>query len=341
MDIIGNLSHQQLPSKYSNSGSLGSRRLGPVDDDSTPRRLDSIATAVINTSDMVSFHSLFTLSLLGAAHVSSFSSLSPPIKWASSAAHLIDHLLNPPLQAAPPLEDLANARIAGPPGSGSDILAYVATPSTGGEDWDGTIILLHEFFGLNPSIVDKAMGLADDLGCQVVAPDIFRGQNTDFIPKAIWLALTTPQDRVNEDLDAVCTYLQLDKHENDRRKVAVMGFCLGGKFAIRYTTERRPDAATVIFYGSPVTDVNKLRNLKGPVCGIFGSRDAQFPAALLQQFQTSLDEAGVENDVRVYDGVGHAFWTGMDQVKSGEQPQTDAYEQCKSFLHRHFRERHM
>ena len=293
---------------------------------------------------LLSLHA-FLLLILGAAHtviVSSFSSVSPPPhnKLASSAAHLIDHLLNPPLQAAPPLEDLANVRIPGPSSSSSDILAYMATPSTkSDENEDNTIILLHEFFGLNPSIVEKAQGLADDLGCRVVAPDIFRGQNTDFIPKAIWLAVTTPQDRVNEDLDAVCAYLS-EKHESNRGKLAVMGFCLGGGKAIRYTAERRPDAATVVFYGSPLTDVNKLQNLKGPVCGIFGNKDAQFPAALLQQFKTSLSEAGVKNDVRIYDGVGHAFWTDMGQVRRGEQPQADAYEQCTSFLSEFLRERY-
>ena len=114
---------------------------------------------------------------------------------------------------------------------------------------------------MNPSIVEKAKGLADDLGCEVVAPDIFRGQNTDFIPKAIWLALTTPQDRVDEDLDAVCAYLEDSAGDKGKGKLAVMGFCLGGGKAIRYTTERRPEAATVIFYGSPLTDVNGLRKL--------------------------------------------------------------------------------
>ena len=254
----------------------------------------------------------------------------------------MDHLLNPPLHAAVQLADLANVRIPGPPGSSFDIAAYKAAPSSGGEGGH-TIILLHEFFGLNPSIVEKAKGLADDLGCEVVAPDIFRGQNTDFIPKAIWLALTTPQDRVNADLDAVCAYLEDTRSAGDKGKgkgkLAVMGFCLGGGKAIRYTTVRRPEAATVIFYGSPLTDVNRLRKLKGPVCGIFGSKDAQFPAALLHQFKTSLNEAGVESDVQIYDGVGHAFWTEMEQVRRGEQPQTDAYEQCTSFLRKFFFEK--
>lgn len=203
-----------------------------------------------------------------------------------------------------------------------------------------SIILIHEFFGLNPSIVEKAQGLADDLGCIVVAPDTFRGEVTEFIPKAIWLALSTPQQRVNDDLDAICSYLQGSNAKgggsSDNGKLAIMGFCYGGGKAIRYTSQRRPGAATVVFYGSPLTEVEELRRLKAPVCGVYGSKDAQFPMALLDKFRTSLEEAGVKSDVRVYDGVGHAFWTDMGQVKRGEQPQTDAYEQCTTFLRQFF-----
>ena len=115
-----------------------------------------------------------------------------------------------------------------------------------------------------------------------------------------------------------------------------MGFCYGGGKAIRYTTQCKQDAATVVFYGSPVTDVNELKKLKAPVCGVYGSNDAQFPKPLLDKFQLALDEANIVNGVRVYDGVGHAFWKDMEQIERGQQPQTDAYEQCISFLREYF-----
>ena len=78
-----------------------------------------------------------------------------------------------------------------------------------------------------------------------------------------------------------------------------MGFCYGGGKAIRYTTQCRQDAATVIFYGSPVTDVDELKRLKAPVCGIYGKNDAQFSKALLDNFQSALNEANVKNDVHI------------------------------------------
>ena len=254
---------------------------------------------------------------------SSVSSLSP------SVAHVIEHIISPtPLQVTP-LSELTNTRIPGP--DGVDILAYTTSDKNFNDD--KAIILLHEFFGLNPSIVEKAELLSKELGCTVIAPDTFRGEVTDFIPKAIWLALATPQDRVNDDLDAVCKYLGFDCDSVDaNKKLAVAGFCYGGGKAIRYTTQRKPDAATVVFYGSPVTDVQQLQQLQAPVCGIFGSEDAQFSSSLLDNFQRSLDDAGVVNDVRVYDGVGHAFWKDANQIIRGDQPQADAYKQCTIFL---------
>ena len=278
-----------------------------------------------------------TWSLVGSRAFSSRASSSSILTWwSSSAAHILEHIVSPPTLQVSSLSELTNTCIPGP--DGVDILAYKAT--NGSDDGKNTIILLHEFFGLNPSIVEKAEMLAKDLGCTVIAPDTFRGTVTDFIPKAIWLALTTPQDRVNDDLDAVCRYLGFDDNDSSNadsaKKLAVVGFCYGGGKAIRYTTQRKRDAATVVFYGSPVTDVNELQRLNAPVCGVFGSKDAQFPSSLLDNFQSSLDDAGVENDIRVYDGVGHAFWKDVDQIERGCQPQLDAYNQCTTFLREFF-----
>jgi len=261
--------------------------------------------------------------------------------WRSPIAHLLEHLVSPPLQITP-LEDLTNTRIPGPIGSNIDIFAYVATPSSSKTDIDENndnkshvLILIHEFFGLNQQIVEKAKGLAEDLGCVVIAPDTFRGIVTDFIPQAIWLALTTPQDRVNNDLDAICSYINSGEIASccgGIGKLAIMGFCYGGGKAIRYSTQRQTNAATVVFYGSPITDVSELQRLQAPVCGIYARNDAQFSMRLVDTFREALTMAKVENNIRVYDNVGHAFWANMEQIRKGDEPQTIAYRQCTNFL---------
>lgn len=264
-----------------------------------------------------------------------FSSL---LSFASNARHTIGHILDPP-KLFTPLEEIVNTRI--PSKRGDDILAFIAEPE---HDSGRTrlllpnLLLIHEFFGLNESIQDKAKGLANDLGCRVIAPDTFRGISTDFIPRAIWLSLSTSQDQVNDDLDDVCAYLERQGwiEESSSPELAIMGFCYGGGKAIRYAIERKPDAAVVVFYGSPVTEESSLRKLRSPVCGIYGKDDFQFPMPLLDKFQSALQAAKVKNNIQIYDGVGHAFWKDMQQIHRGDEPQTSAYRRCTTFLREFF-----
>jgi len=229
------------------------------------------------------------------------------------------------------VQDLANVEI--PRSDGGTLLAYQAS----GGDSNKVVLLIHEFFGLSQSICDKADALAQDLQCTVIAPDTFRGESSTFIPKCIWLALSTPQDRVNRDLDAVLAWYHQKENKNPAPpSVAVMGFCYGGGKAIRYTTECQPQAATVICYGSPLIDVNALRRLEKPVCGIFGATDLQFPPPVLTAFELALQAAPVPNySLTVYPCVGHAFWKDMEQVERKQEPQYSAYQQVVTFLKQH------
>jgi carboxymethylenebutenolidase len=70
---------------------------------------------------------------------------------------------------------------------GPDVRAYVAIPQGVGPF--PVVIMIHEFFGLNESIVGKAKGLAEE-GYLVVAPDTFRGSTTQWIPRAIYQVVT-------------------------------------------------------------------------------------------------------------------------------------------------------
>ena len=94
-----------------------------------------------------------------------------------------------------------------------------------------------------------------------------------------------------------------------------MGFCYGGGKAIRYTTSARQDAATVVFYGSPLTKAAELRKLQAPVLGVFGGADLQIPPELVRRFREALEGSGIAHEVTSYDGVGHAFWKDMRQAR--------------------------
>ena len=249
----------------------------------------------------------------------------------SSAVH---HALEPRHSTAT-LDELANVRIKG---RESEILAHVALPSEPQTGPLPVLVLVHEFFGLSESIVAKAQLFADDLGCLVIAPDTFRGVSTSFIPRAIWLALSTPQDRVNRDLDDVLAWADSSECARvagvlaDTKRVAVCGFCYGGGKALRYTTQARPSAATVVWYGSPLTSASELKALRAPVCGVFGTEDLQIPQPVVNQFRAALEEADIEHEVMSYYGAGHAFWSDVGQVEREEMPVIAGYRLTTNFL---------
>jgi carboxymethylenebutenolidase len=224
------------------------------------------------------------------------------------------------------LAKVTNTTVPGING-GPDVRAYVAKP--GGEGPFPTVIMIHEFFGLNESIVSKADLLAQE-GYLVIAPDTFRGSTTQWIPRAIYQVISTKPENVNADLDSVYAWLE-SQPDADVSRTAIAGFCYGGRTSLVYSLHNNKLAATVIFYGSPETDVNVLKTLPGPVLGIFGGADQSIPVASVNAFDQAFSEAGVTHEITIYDGQPHAFVHDADGVKAGGA-QGEAWNQMLAFL---------
>ena len=224
------------------------------------------------------------------------------------------------------LESLADSIIPGANG-GPDVLAYVAKP-----DGDGpfpAVIMIHEFFGLNESIIGKAEGLAQE-GYYVIAPDTFRGSTTTWIPRAIYEVISAKPERVNADLDSVYAWLE-SQAEVDKDRIAIVGFCYGGRTSLLYSLHNNRLAATVVFYGAPETDPEVLKNLPGPLLGIFGGADRSIPQEDVRAFEEGLQEAGIQHEITVYEGQPHAFVTDIESIREGGV-QGEAWAQMLAFL---------
>jgi carboxymethylenebutenolidase len=224
------------------------------------------------------------------------------------------------------LDAVTNATIPGANG-GPNVRAYVAKPE--GDGPFPTVVMIHEFFGLNESIVSKADLLAEE-GYMVVAPDTFRGSTTSWIPRAIYQVITTKPEAINADLDSVYAWLE-SQPDVDADRIATAGFCYGGRASLGYSLHNPRLAATVIFYGSPETDPVVLKTLPGPVLGIFGSADQSIPVEEVKAFDAALTQAGVPHEIAIYDGQPHAFVTDAAGIQSGGA-QGEAWAQMLAFL---------
>ncbi|PWH11977.1 MAG: dienelactone hydrolase [Anaerolineae bacterium] len=227
------------------------------------------------------------------------------------------------------LAALTNTTIPGQNGN-PDVRAYVARPP--GQGPFPVVIMIHEFFGLNESIVGKAEGLAQE-GYLVIAPDTFRGSTTTWIPRAIYQVITTDQAQVNTDLDAVFTWLQTQP-DADLNRTGIVGFCYGGRVSLLYSLHNNRIAATVIFYGSSETNPEVLKNLPGPVLGIFGGADASIPLEEVRALEAGLQQAGIPHEITIYEGQPHAFVTDINAIRAGGV-QAQAWQQMLRFLEMH------
>jgi carboxymethylenebutenolidase len=224
------------------------------------------------------------------------------------------------------LDTIANLTIPGTNG-GPDVRAYMAKPEGAGPF--PTVIMLHEFWGLNEAIVSKADLLAEE-GYLVVAPDTFRGSTTGWLPRAIYQVISSRPENINADLNSVYAWLE-SQPEVDADRIAIAGFCYGGRTSLAYSLHNNRLAATVIFYGSPETDPEILNALPGPVLGIFGGADRSIPVEQVNAFDSALTGAGIPHEITIYEGQPHAFVQDADGIKAGGA-QGEAWNQMLTFL---------
>lgn len=226
--------------------------------------------------------------------------------------------------------DFSNISFPGP--DGVTLNGYlVAAEGQTAENPGPAVLLVHEFFGLNAGIVEKADRLAEQ-GYTVLAADAYRGRSTRLVPRAIFLVISTPREQVQADLQAAFSHLSALPNVAEEQ-VGAVGFCFGGTQVMHLATSNRDQAATVIFYGSgPITDPQQLGVMdeNGPVLGIYGELDNSIPLAEVDGFREALESRDVEHEITVYPGVGHAFVTAENIDEPG--PARQAWEQMLAFL---------
>jgi carboxymethylenebutenolidase len=115
------------------------------------------------------------------------------------------------------------------------------------------------------------------------------------------------------------------------KKIATLGWCMGGGQSLNASLAN-PDkvAATVIYYGLPVNDVDRLKKLKGPILGIWAKKDGWITPERVAAFDTALKDAGIKHEFRSYD-ADHAF-ANPSGARYNPAAAKDANEAASRFL---------
>jgi len=188
-----------------------------------------------------------------------------------------------------------------PSSTGRPMRAALALPSAGGPR--PAVIVIHEIFGLNDDI-RRITGRFADLGYVALAPDLYDTDGLRLLCIArTMLALRRREGAAFTDLEAARSWLAT-RPEVDPARTGVVGFCMGGGFALLYAV-RAPLGAAGVFYGDVPSTTEELRGVC-PVVGGYGARDRLF-AGQGRRLETLLTKLGVPHDVRIYPDAGHSY----------------------------------
>lgn len=188
------------------------------------------------------------------------------------------------------------------PTESGELPGHLAVPSTSGP-WPGVVVIM-DAVGLSADIRRQADKLADN-GYLALAPDLYaRGGRLRCIT-ATMRASRSGSGAAYADIDA--TRRLLADRDDCTGRVGIIGFCMGGGFALMCGLSGDFGASSVN-YGFVPDDIDERLSAGDmcPVVGSFGKRDPILrghPA----RFEAALDRAGVPHDIKEYDGVGHSF----------------------------------
>jgi carboxymethylenebutenolidase len=198
------------------------------------------------------------------------------------------------------------------------------------------VIMIHEWFGLNEHIKSQADLLANE-GYAVLAVDLYRGEVAIDSDRARELASSVRSNSASaiDNLQSAVSYLKSLEIVDDS-KVASLGWCFGGDWSLQLAlnSSENPLAATIVYYGRPVTDTASLSSISWPILGIFGDQDQAIPVESVKQFASALNASSITNEIYLYENVGHAFANPSGDNYASKET-ADAWQKTIGFLRTH------
>jgi carboxymethylenebutenolidase len=168
-------------------------------------------------------------------------------------------------------------------------------------DHGRSVILVHEYWGLNAHIRDLGRRLAAE-GFTVLAVDLFHGKVATVPAEGAKLAGELDTRAAVGEIAAAADYLR----GHGAKSVGVLGFCLGGALAIAAACHVPGLSAAVAFYGVPRADKVDYAKVAAPIQAHFGARDPHATVAKAEAVRDAVLAAGGSFELSVYD-ADHAF----------------------------------
>ena len=221
-----------------------------------------------------------------------------------------------------------------------EMVAYRAMPA--GKTGAPVVLVVSEIFGVHEYIADVCRRLAKE-GYMAIAPELFARYGdprklTNVQDILAGIVSKVPDAGVMSDLDACVAWA--GKNGGDASRLAITGFCWGGRITWLYSAHKPAVKAGVAWYGridgevndrTPKYPLDLAAQIKGAVLGLYGSADQGIPLDDVNAMKDAIAKAGGKSQIYVYEGAPHAFHADYRPTYRKE-PAEDGWKRLQAWL---------
>jgi carboxymethylenebutenolidase len=220
-------------------------------------------------------------------------------------------------------------QVKGPGRRARSMDAFLARPDAPGPH--PGVIVIHELYGLNDNIREICQRFARE-GYVGLALDLFSNAN-----RALCLArimggiLVKPlHNGTVGELQAAIETLQ-HRAEVDPQRIGVIGFCMGGAYALQLAVVAGSVKVASAFYGNNPRPLSAFAR----ACPIVGSYPEQdMTTGDGRKLDAALQRFDIPHDVKIYPGAQHSFFNDLGPAYHAEAA-ADSWARTMAFFTRY------
>ena len=180
---------------------------------------------------------------------------------------------------------------------------FLSRPTAGGER--PAIVLVHGYRGLDEGQRAVTRRFAQE-GFVCLSPDLFQGKTYHTLEDCALKKTSLDIPRAVANIVDSVPYLRKLPWVGSK-KIAVLGFCMGGGLALYALAQSKVFDAGVIYYQSMFPDPEDLKTVSAPMLCHFGTEDHGTTKTEIDMFRDTLDRFKKKYEIAMYEGAGHAF----------------------------------
>jgi len=229
----------------------------------------------------------------------------------------------------------------------ADAEVAAASPSPSPSPSPG-LILIPDVRGISPLYLGLAGRLSRE-GFTTLVIDIYSREGVPDLPDMAAVDRVIaglPDERVLGDVGGARRFLA-ERPDVGADRIGILGFCLGGQYALMSACLVDGLAACASFYGmlryaaypahKPASPLDLAPKLACPLLGLYGAEDPLIPLADVAELRAILAREGKAFELITYDGAGHAFLNEARPDAYRPEAAADAWSRATAFFHAHLR----